>query len=103
MREIRRRTRLVDAFPDGRSVLMLVAPRLRVIAAPKWDTKQYLRTKPWPKSLPSLNYTLVPGHASSERNHLTPTPPRPGGRRNTHLASWVSLNSRINSRRILGR
>ena len=29
MREIRRRTRVVGAFPDGRSALMLVAARLR--------------------------------------------------------------------------
>jgi len=32
MREIRRRTRVVGAFPDGRSALMLVAARLRHIA-----------------------------------------------------------------------
>ena len=33
MREIRRRTRVVGAFPDGRSALMLVAARLRYVAA----------------------------------------------------------------------
>ena len=32
MREIRRRTRLVGSFPDGKSALMLVAARLRHIA-----------------------------------------------------------------------
>lgn len=31
MREIRRRTKVVGAFPDGRSALMLVAARLRHI------------------------------------------------------------------------
>jgi transposase-like protein len=34
--EIRRRTPLVGAFPDGHSALMLVAARLRHIAATKW-------------------------------------------------------------------
>jgi len=29
LREIRRRTRVVGAFPDGKSALMLVAARLR--------------------------------------------------------------------------
>lgn len=35
IREIRRRTRVVGAFPDGRSALMLVAARLRHIATTK--------------------------------------------------------------------
>ena len=42
MREIRRRTRVVGAFPDGRSALMLVAARLRHIAGTKWGTRRYL-------------------------------------------------------------
>jgi transposase-like protein len=42
MREIRRRTRVVGAFPDGRSALMLVAARLRHIAGTKWGTRCYL-------------------------------------------------------------
>jgi putative transposase len=42
MREIRRRTRVVGNFPDGRSALMLVAARLRHIAGTKWGTRQYL-------------------------------------------------------------
>src|SRR5437763_11196935 len=33
IREIRRRTRVVGAFPDGHSALMLVAARLRHIAS----------------------------------------------------------------------
>jgi len=41
-REIRRRTRVVGAFPDGRSALMLVAARLRHIAGTKWGTRCYL-------------------------------------------------------------
>ena len=43
IREIRRRTRVVGAFPDGESALMLVAARPRHIATTKWGTKRYLR------------------------------------------------------------
>jgi transposase-like protein len=43
MKEIRRRTRIVGSFPDGNSVLMLVAARLRHIAGTKWGLKQYLK------------------------------------------------------------
>jgi transposase-like protein len=42
MREIRRRTRVVGAFPDGNSALMLCAARLRHIAGTKWGAKRYL-------------------------------------------------------------
>jgi transposase-like protein len=42
MREIRRRTRVVGAFPDGNSALMLVAARLRHITGTKWGTRRYL-------------------------------------------------------------
>ncbi len=42
MREVRRRTQVVGAFPDGKSALMLVAARLRHVAATKWGTKRYL-------------------------------------------------------------
>jgi len=41
-REIRRRTRVVGSFPDGKSALMLVAARLRHVASTKWGTKRYL-------------------------------------------------------------
>jgi len=42
MKEIRRRTRVVGAFPDGNSALMLCAARLRHIAGTQWGTKRYL-------------------------------------------------------------
>lgn len=42
MKEIRRRTRVVGAFPDGESALMLVAARLRHIAGSVWSEKKYL-------------------------------------------------------------
>ncbi len=42
MREIRRRTRVVGAFPDGHSALMLCAARLRHVAGTQWGMKRYL-------------------------------------------------------------
>ena len=42
IREIRRRTRVVGAFPDGHSALMLVCARLRHIAGTKWGTRKYM-------------------------------------------------------------
>ena len=42
MKEIRRRTRVVGAFPDGNSALMLCAARLRHIAGTKWGQQRYL-------------------------------------------------------------
>lgn len=44
-REIRRRTRVVGAFPDGKSALMLVCARLRYISGKEWGTKRYLCMK----------------------------------------------------------
>jgi transposase-like protein len=42
MREIRRRTRVVGAFPDANSALNLAAARLRHIVGTRWSTKRYL-------------------------------------------------------------
>jgi len=42
MREIRRRTRVVGAFPDGESALNLAAARLRHIAGSRWALRRYL-------------------------------------------------------------
>ena len=42
MREIRRRTRVVGAFPDSESALMLVCARLRHICSKAWGTKRYM-------------------------------------------------------------
>lgn len=42
MREIRRRTRVVGAFPDGASCLNLAAARLRHIAGTTWSAKRNL-------------------------------------------------------------
>jgi transposase-like protein len=42
MKEIRRRTRVVGAFPDGHSALMLAAARLRHIQATRWGARRCL-------------------------------------------------------------
>ena len=42
MREIRRRTRVVVAFPDGKSALMLVAARLRHVSGTQWGSRRYM-------------------------------------------------------------
>lgn len=41
-REIRRRTRVVGTFPDGRSALMLVTARLKYVAGSEWGSRRYL-------------------------------------------------------------
>lgn len=41
-REIRRRTRMVGTFPDGRSALMLVTARLKYVAESSWGSRRYL-------------------------------------------------------------
>ena len=46
MREIRRRTRVVGAFPDGQSCLNLAAARLRYIAGTAWSSKCYMNMRP---------------------------------------------------------
>ena len=40
--EIRRRTRVVGAFPDGSSCLNLAAARLQHIAGTQWSTRCYM-------------------------------------------------------------
>src|SRR6201997_4218531 len=45
LREIRRRTRVVGAFPDGQSALNLAAARLRHIAGTAWSSKRYLNVE----------------------------------------------------------
>ena len=44
-REVRRRTRVVGAFPDGKSALMLVSARLRHVAGTRWGLRRYMDMK----------------------------------------------------------
>ena len=46
MKEIRRRTKVVGAFPDGQSCLNLAAARLRHIAGSHWSTRKYMNMAP---------------------------------------------------------
>ncbi len=71
MREIRRRTRVVGAFPDGKSALMLVAARLRHVAATRWGSKRYLQMNGWPKSSPSPD--RLPWPMGQGKMNLNPT------------------------------
>jgi len=43
LRKFRQRTRVVGAFPDGNSALMLVVAHLRHVAGTKWGTMIYLK------------------------------------------------------------
>ena len=40
-REVRRRTRVVGTFPDGKSALMLVTARLKYVAESEWGSRRY--------------------------------------------------------------
>ena len=42
IKEVRRRTKVVGAFPDGKSALMLVSARLRYVTGTKWGLRRYL-------------------------------------------------------------
>jgi transposase-like protein len=44
-KEARRRTKVIGAFPDGTSALMLVAARLRHVSTTAWGTRKYMNMK----------------------------------------------------------
>ena len=44
-REIRRRTRVVETFPDGNSAPMLVCARLCHVSGTQWGNKKYMNMK----------------------------------------------------------
>ena len=54
-REIRRRTRVVGSFPDGRSALMLVCARIRYVTSSEWSTRRYLDMSRLGENLPAAN------------------------------------------------
>ena len=45
LKEARRRTKVVGAFPDGHSALMLVSARLRHVSTTTWGTRKYMNMK----------------------------------------------------------
>ncbi len=42
LKEVRRRTRVVGAFPDGKSALMLATARVRWVSERRWSDRRYL-------------------------------------------------------------
>jgi len=42
LKEARRRTKVIGAFPDGQSALMLVAARLRHVSTTSWGLRKYM-------------------------------------------------------------
>ena len=54
-REIRRRTRVVGSFPDGRSALMLICARIRYVTSNEWSTRRYLDMSRLGESVPAAN------------------------------------------------
>lgn len=59
MKEIRRRTRVVGAFPDGESCLNLAAARLRHIAGTQWATRKYMNMTPLHQQQASTNEAVA--------------------------------------------
>ena len=62
-REIRRRTRVVGTFPDGKSALMLVCARLRHVAGIQWGNKKYMNMKHLETSLEDFSIAGSPHSA----------------------------------------
>ena len=54
-REIRRRTRVVGNFPDGRSALMLICARIRYVTSNEWSTRRYLDMSRLGENVPAAN------------------------------------------------
>lgn len=62
-REIRRRTRVVGSFPDGRSALMLICARIRYVTANEWPNRRYLDTSRLDDNLVEANRSSRHGRA----------------------------------------
>ena len=58
LKEARRRTKVVGAFPDGHSALMLVAARLRHVSATNWGTRKYMNIKLLDEMDKQLKYSV---------------------------------------------
>ena len=62
-REIGRRTRVVESFPDGNGALMLVRARIRYAAANEWSNRRYLDMSRLDDNLPEANRSSRHGRA----------------------------------------
>jgi putative transposase len=67
IREIRRRTRVVGAFPDGNSALMLVAARLRHIASTKRGKRRYPAMETLPNPFHQEGRSLTSDRATANK------------------------------------
>ena len=59
LKEARRRTKVVGAFPDGHSALMLVAARLRHVSATTWGLRKYMNMKLLDEMDKQLKYSVA--------------------------------------------
>ena len=62
-REIRRRMRVVESFPDGNGALMLVCARIRYVAANEWSNRRYLDMSRLDDNLQEANRSSRHGRA----------------------------------------
>ncbi|GAB4307199.1 MAG: hypothetical protein Kow0058_19130 [Roseovarius sp.] len=91
MREIRRRTRGVGAFPDGKSCLNLAAARLRRIAGTQWSSRKdmnmtrHSRIKPREPSSPPCAGCSTPSTASPRTAGPSSSNPSRRGRRRPRI------------------
>ena len=65
-REIRRRTRVVGSFPDGRSALMLICARVRYVTSSEWSTRRYLDMSRLGENVQSANLSSPRGRAKTK-------------------------------------
>ncbi|MEM1370038.1 MAG: IS256 family transposase [Cyanobacteria bacterium P01_H01_bin.15] len=59
LKEARRRTKVVGAFPDGNSALMLVAARLRHVSSTTWGTRKYMNMNLLNEMDQEANYSVA--------------------------------------------
>lgn len=70
--EIRRRTRVVGAFPDGNSALVLVCARLRHVAGTQWGNKKYMNMKRiGRRPCMTTHVDLIPHESANEFAHYS--------------------------------
>ena len=65
-REVRRRTRVVGSFPDGRSALMLVCARVRYVTSNEWSTRRYLDMSRLGETVREANRSSPQGRAKTK-------------------------------------
>ena len=80
LREIRRHTRVVGAFPDGQSALNLAPARLRHIAGTAWSTKRYLNMELLKDQRWEEPSSLEPVPGTARPNQMRQAKHRPGAK-----------------------